>query len=472
MRHSLLSAFSSIHTLDLHGSTKRQEKGPHGSRDENVFDILPGVAISMFVRRAASREWIVKSNDVWGTREAKIEWLTQQSLACTNWNEVKAKPTYYLLTKRDLSAEDAYGSALPLTEIMPYFATGIQTSRDDFAVSIDRSSLVNRMKRFFDVRVPDETIFSEMRIADLSFWKPSKVRRSKILDDVLACIRPVEFRTFDKRWVVLHDAIVHRPRGEVMSCLDSKRKGLLVSRQQSTAGFRHAFVVDAAADMFCISNKSREGQSVFPLYVREHDGLNRAAHWATNLRDGISKQLHLPEDNPELILNLMYAQWHSPEYRLRFAEHLKMEFPRVFVPKTSALSRSLSELGGELISLHLLASPRLDTPISSITGFAMDEVEKVIYANATVWLDKKQTRGFTGVSEAVWNFHIGGYQVCEKWLKDRKGRKLSKDDIAHYQKIVVALSETIRLMKEIDETIEKHGGWPGAFVTGVKEKTA
>ena len=90
-------------------------------------------------------------------------------------------------------------------------------------------------------------------------------------------------------------------------------------------------------------------------------------------------------------------------------------------------------------------------------------------SNDTVWLDKAQTIGFKGVREDVWSFHIGGYQVCEKWLKDRKGRKLSKDDIAHYQKIVVALSETIRLMKEIDEVIEQHGGWPGAFQTGKTE---
>ena len=83
-----------------------------------------------------------------------------------------------------------------------------------------------------------------------------------------------------------------------------------------------------------------------------------------------------------------------------------------------------------------------------------------------MWVDKAQTIGFKGVREDVWNFHIGGYQVCEKWLKDRKGRTLSKDDIAHYQKIVVALAETIRLMKEIDEVIEQHGGWPGAFQTG------
>jgi SOS-response transcriptional repressor LexA len=90
----------------------------------------------------------------------------------------------------------------------------------------------------------------------------------------------------------------------------------------------------------------------------------------------------------------------------------------------------------------------------------------------TVWVDKAQTSGFRSVPDKVWDFHVGGYQICEKWLKDRKGRTLSKDDIAHYQKIVVALAETIRLMKEIDEVIEQHGGWPGAFQTATEKSTA
>lgn len=112
-------------------------------------------------------------------------------------------------------------------------------------------------------------------------------------------------------------------------------------------------------------------------------------------------------------------------------------------------------------------SPKLDHPITEYLGRRAPEVEKVSWSRNTVWLDKAQTTGFKSVREAVWNFHIGGYQVCKKWLDDRRkaGRKLSKDDIAHYQKIVVALSETIRLMKEIDEVIEQHGGWPGAFQT-------
>jgi len=129
------------------------------------------------------------------------------------------------------------------------------------------------------------------------------------------------------------------------------------------------------------------------------------------------------------------------------------------------LFRSLANLGGELVALHLLESSKLAQLPATYTGPSNPEVEKVSYLHETVWLDKTQKSGFGEVPEAVWNFHIGGYQVCEKWLKDRKGRTLSKEDITHYQKIVTALGETIHLMEEIDEVIEKHGGWPCAFQT-------
>jgi hypothetical protein len=129
------------------------------------------------------------------------------------------------------------------------------------------------------------------------------------------------------------------------------------------------------------------------------------------------------------------------------------------------LFRAQAQLGGELVALHLLESPKLEKSITTFTDSAKPEVEKVSFSQGTVWIDKAQTCGFRGVPEAVWNFHVGGYQVCEKWLKDRKGRTLSKDYVAHYHKIVVALAETTLLMKEIDEVINQHGGWPGAFTT-------
>ena len=166
---------------------------------------------------------------------------------------------------------------------------------------------------------------------------------------------------------------------------------------------------------------------------------------------------------PENIFHYVYAVFHSPRYRDRYKEFLKIDFPRVPLTGNPLLFRSLVGLGSELVVLHLLESHRLDKPVATFIGPANPEVDKISHAHDTVWLDRAQTRGFRGVANDVWSFRVGGYQVCDKWLKDRKGRALSEDDIVNYRKIVSALSETIRLMREIDEVIDKHGGWPHAF---------
>ena len=163
--------------------------------------------------------------------------------------------------------------------------------------------------------------------------------------------------------------------------------------------------------------------------------------------------------------------FHSPGYRSRYAEFLKIDFPRLPLTGNLELFRALVWVGGELIDLHLLESPILAKPITEFIGGRLPAVEKIAWSRDTIWLDKAMTTGFRGVREDVWNFHVGGYQVCEKWLKDRKGRKLLKGDIELYQKIVVVLSETIRVMKEVDTIIAKYGGWPGAFQVGDVQTT-
>ncbi len=181
------------------------------------------------------------------------------------------------------------------------------------------------------------------------------------------------------------------------------------------------------------------------------------------------------------IFNWIYAQFYAHSYRQRYADFFKLDFPRVFFTSSPEFFEELEQMGNELVALHLLESSTFTKRTTTFLGSGDFQVEKVSYSDETVWLDKAQTRGFKGVPEEVWNFQIGGYQVCNKWLKDRQakggknprpGRVLTKNDIDHYQKIVVALSETIRIMAEIDKVIEKHGGWPGAFVTDDKAAKA
>jgi len=176
---------------------------------------------------------------------------------------------------------------------------------------------------------------------------------------------------------------------------------------------------------------------------------------------------------PEDVFHYMYAVFHSPTYRSRYAEFLKIDFPRLPLTSNVALFRQLCGLGADLVALHLLeaeyphaswrkagAPAPFSSPITRFVGAGDKVVAKGYpkYQAGKVYINAEAH--FAGVPEEVWEFHIGGYQVCEKWLKDRRGRQLSAEDVAHYQKVVVALKETIRLMAEVDEAIESHGGWP------------
>jgi predicted helicase len=257
-----------------------------------------------------------------------------------------------------------------------------------------------------------------------------------------------------------------------------------------------------------VGHKSVAGYDIntaFPLYIYEEalsldlganeadssHGMQKRPNFSEQFLESLAEALGLSQKGayglpaaltPETILHYAYAVFQSPGYRSRYAEFLKVDFPRLPLTDNVELFRALARLGGELVAIHLMESPKLGDFVTTYTGPKNPEAGRVGWSDGTVWLNAAATKkgepatpgtsGFRGVPEEVWNFHIGGYQVCHKWLKDRKGRTLSKDDLVHYQKIVVALNETIRLMQEIDEVIEQHGGWPGAFQSTAEEKTA
>ena len=185
-------------------------------------------------------------------------------------------------------------------------------------------------------------------------------------------------------------------------------------------------------------------------------------HLAISLGLRISQGI-IEDLNPTAILNYIYAIFHSRSYRARYQASLAIDFARLSFPRSLPLVRELSQCGGELVAMHLMESPQLEGAPQRFIGRPLPRVDKVSFTNQTIWLDQAQTCGFHNVPEEVWNFHIGSYRICDKWLKDRKGRSLSSDDIAHYGKIVAAISETVHIMTKIDQIIQEHGGWPGAF---------
>lgn len=263
------------------------------------------------------------------------------------------------------------------------------------------------------------------------------------------------------------------PRWDVMANLVHipMNLGLISARLMARGGAWDSCIVTRYPTEKKTGDSTRSS-SMFPLFVEATDPLHLHGDVQVNLSPrllekvekmlpGTGESRQLSTDRAaEQAFRYVYAVLHSSSYRRRYAEYLKSDFPRLPLTDNLELFSALARLGGELISLHLLESPKLNRPITAFTGMTNPEVQKVAYALETVWIDKAQTCGFRGVPEGVWDFHIGGYQVCNKWLKDRRGRTLSKEDISHYQRVVVALSETIRLMAEIDAVIEAYGGWP------------
>ena len=485
MRFSLLDSFRLINVLDLHGNTKKKEKSPDGYKDENVFDIQQGVSIGFFRNIPGT----VNSNNVqhlhlWGLRghagkdtdSGKYGWLLGHDCSTTSWVALNPNAPFYLFIPQNKELRDEYDGYTKLTDAMPVYGAGIITARDHFIVDYDDTPLRQRLEQFRDETLSDDWIRENLKIKDNSMWSMSSARQTfqaKLIQDELFI--DLLYRPYDKRRVYFETNVVFNMRMQIMRHLiDGDNLALVTTRQTKepwSVLVANSIVAHKATALYDVS-------SVFPLYLKAREGellsdesvANFAASILNHL-EGDLKKATGPQENlsPEDMFHYVYALFHSPSYRSRYDEFLKIDFPRIPITAQHDLFIRLAELGSRLINLHLVKSPVLDECITSLIGSGRFEVEKVSYFDETVWIDKAKTCGFKGMPEEVWNFHIGGYQVCKKWLKDRgpkkgnPGRVLTDEDIEHYQKIVVALSETIRIMTEIDEVIDNHGGWPGAF---------
>lgn len=502
VRWNLLTDFSCIDVLNLHGSAKKANTDPVATVDQNVFDITQGVAVLSSVRRKGASHARFRTASLFGRREQKYERLIALTRNDQSWSAATPTAPFFLFSGVEAGGKDEYTSFVSIEAAFLLRSVGVQTSRDHLAIDFTRRELRDKIVEFVNPKTTDaaarERYFPGKKVAnykagDTRGWSLSKARKAiaaaRSVDDGIV---PITYRPFDIRYVYNTTSLVDWPRPEVSEQMRSGRNvGLCIVRRTENARVYDYFSVSRHT----ISNHQaslKDGTYLLPLYREVEGGHGELFGRAETRKPNLSKEflgaftaaLQLPSIGPhglpanvapEDLLHYAYAVFHSPGYRSRYAGFLKVDFPRLPLTGNLELFRALARLGGQLTGLHLLESRKLAQPITEFIGSRHPEVEKVSWSRNTAWIDKAQTTGFTGVPEEVWNFHIGGYQVCEKWLKDRQAkggknprprRALSKDDIAYYQKVVAALAETIRLMKEIDEVIEQHGGWPGAFQTG------
>jgi predicted helicase len=459
MRQSLMKTFDEIYILDLHGNSLKKETTPVGGKDENVFDIRQGVAIALFVRNKEAKEPKVFHLDKYGLREEKYDWLYSNEFNEKNYNEIKPASPWYFFIPRNTSHIQKYLEWKRINEIFPVNVTGIVTARDKLAINFEKNSLKNKIMMFRNKNLPDEVIRDGLKLKDNYQWKLTEQRKQfEKVDDWGKYFSTILYRPFDVRHIYYQDNIVFRTRREVMRHMLEENIGLLTCRQISSTKWIHALVSENLVDDSLISNKTKERTYIYPLYIypdkNKKDLFNQhQTEKEPNIPQCLFEKLSAvygQNPTPEDILYYIYGVFYSNIYRKTYAEFLKIDFPRVPFTADYNLFKKMGELGKELADLHLLKSPALSPPVAKYRGSNdNDRVEKIIYKEDEQRVYINKDKYFEGIAPEVWNYHIGGYQVLHKYLKDRKGRIM--DDAPHYCRIVTALSKTIDIKQKIDD---------------------
>ncbi|MEY2832749.1 MAG: hypothetical protein RLZZ574_2007 [Cyanobacteriota bacterium] len=470
MRQSLLNTFDSINILDLHGNSKKKERTPYGTQDKNIFDIQQGVAISFMLKNKSEKQnpGIINHSNLWGTRTEKYDALMQSSIKTTTWKELlnvsisSCMGQFFFFSPKALNNIDEYCNNFPVTNMFLSFSNGLETHRDEVSIHMDKNSLIDTIK---DLQSLKEIEFKQKYSLkpDGQEWSITGAKKSVINLDINR-FEPnkIVYRPFDFQYTFLNKSskgFMARPRYNVMQHMLYPNLGIVLTRLIVRDDSFDAVI----ATKFITEKKtgdSTRSSYLFPLYLYSSNIdsqssvlQERCPNLSQNFLNEISEKLGYTP-TPEAIFYYIYAILHSPTYRDRYAEFLKIDFPRIPLTSNDKLFRQLADYGEQLVQLHLMTSPKLD---NLITEF-VEESDRTVapghpkYQNGAVQINKNGDK-FTGVPEEVWNFYVGGYQVCHKWLKDRKDRTLSDEDILHYQKIVVSLKETIELMTKIDEAI-------------------
>jgi len=461
MRESLMNSFNEIYLLDLHGNSLKKEKCPDGSKDENVFDIRQGTAIALFIKnRNNDKNRKVFHSELWGIRKEKYDWLTNNDTTTTKWQEIAPKSESYFFVPRDEKLLELYEKSLKITDIFPVNSVGVVTARDKFAIDFDKNVLKRRITMFRNQSMPDELIKQTFKLKDTSTFKLRKSRETLSKDkNWEQYFSEILYRPFDKRYIYYTDIVVERPLLKVMQHMIRDNFGLILPKRVETKiPWSHVLCANVLVEHVTVSLKTID--YIFPLYLYPDPDQNdlfshlkESKERKPNINEKIFSALsetYKTKPKPEDIFYYIYAVFYSNTYRSKYAEFLKTDFPRVPFTKDNRLFKKLAEYGKHLADLHLMRSPELDSPVVKFQGTGDKRVDKIKYdkKGERVYINKDQY--FEGLKENIWEYRIGGYQVCDKWLKDRKERILSLDDVKHYCKVATAVEHTINIQKSID----------------------
>ena len=478
MRQSLLESFNAIYLLNLHGSSRKTESVPNEEQDENVFDIIQGVSIVLCVKHRDNRTLAkVHYADMWGSREQKYSTLSETDIQTTAWApELQpTSPLYLFVPQRDDQRKE-YEAGWKITDIFQTSSIGVVTARDRLTIHQTAGRVRETVTNF--VSLPVDEARERYRLPrDSRDWQVHLAQVDlRNHPDAEQHIVPIRYRPFDTRWTYYtgQSRGFHcMPRPTLMPHLLSENVALCVCRVVKSPAWQHALVTDKITETSYISNRTSESGHVFPLYLYPDPkelGLSteRSLNFKPAFLIALSEALELPQSapfnlpegvSPEEILAYIYAVLSSPTYRKRYYDFLKYDFPRIPLPHDIEQFRTLAALGQRLIDSHLLKASRPEVAptrrgvpaVHRFEGEGDGVVGRVRYMDEKVWINP--TQYFTDVPVAVWAYEIGSYQVCEKWLKDRRGNVLGHEDVRRYRAILVAVAETLGVMEAIDAVL-------------------
>lgn len=481
MRWNLLKSFDKIYIIDLHGNSKKKEVCPDGSKDDNVFDIQQGVSINIFIKtgtKPKNKFADVFHFDVWGRRNSKYNFLTSNNLYSLDFKQLNPTAPFYFFVPKDETGRTKYEKGFAINELMPINSSGIVSARDSLVIDRDREQLLQRISYFSDPSRTDDDIrqkFFPVKKSgkylpgDTRGWSLSRARSMIRNYDHERKIQNLSYRPFDEHFIYYSSDMVDWGRESLFAnFLIGNNIGLVVSRQ-CVSDWRYVFCTKNICEFNLTGTAGRFGSGyVFPLYIYDNNtstkGYVRRPNLKAEIVDEIARNIGLTFESeksgdankfaPIDLLDYIYAVLHSPAYREKYNEFLKVDFPHVPYPNSANEFRRLVEIGGELRLIHLMEHEALQVKVKDfpypIPG--NDLIEKIRWEPLSeeigrVWINDKQY--FDNIPITAWEFYIGGYQPAQKWLKDRVGHTLESQDIFKYQRIIKALMMTEEKMKNI-----------------------
>lgn len=477
MRYSLLKSFDKIYIIDLHGNAKRKETAKDGSKDENVFDIQQGVSINIFVKTGLKQPnelAKVYYTDLLGLRTTKFEYLNNHEIDNVEFAELQPVKPYYFFVPKDFNAQSDYENGVKIDNLFNLNSVGIVTARDNLCIKDNIDSVKNTIHNFSAMTIEEARQHYSLG-KDSRDWKIEFAQKDLISSNLSdSNIVKIAYRPFDYKWTYYtgkSKGFHCMPRGEVMKHLLSPNNVALACCKHVKAFdvYQHCYIAQNIVESCLVSNKTSEITYTFPLYLSIDNSKqksfftqNRKPNLNMNIVQELETRLGLsftPEKEntegtfaPIDILDYIYGVLHSNKYRTKYKEFLKIDFPRIPYPTNKEYFFNVASLGKHLREIHLMESPEIEEYITSYSISGDNEVIKPEYKNNKVYINN--TQYFDNVPDVAWKFYIGGYQPAQKWLKDRRGRILSYDEILHYQKIIKALVLTNVIMQQIDEIVE------------------